>query len=175
MRVYEKSDKYAKGKSGVRRTQFVEAAKGTNLFFAVYETEVKDKKTGEIGKKRIYNTIALNDAIQRLKAGLSVAPPNEEGNAPIFVLSPNDLVYVPTEDEIKNRQLKYPLDNNRIYKMVSSTGTECFFIQESVAKSIIDKFEFSSLNKMEKAITGEMIKETCVPVTFDRLGNLIKK
>ncbi len=175
VRVYEKSDKYAKGKSGVRRTQFVEAAKGTNLFFAVYETEVKDKKTGEIGKKRIYNTIALNDAIQRLKAGLSVAPPNEEGNAPIFVLSPNDLVYVPTEDEIKNRQLKYPLDNNRIYKMVSSTGTECFFIQESVAKSIIDKFEFSSLNKMEKAITGEMIKETCVPVTFDRLGNLIKK
>lgn len=38
---------------------------------------------------------------------------------------------------------------------------------------VIDKYEFSPLNKMERAITGEMIKETCIPIQTDRLGNII--
>ena len=58
--------------------------------------------------------------------------------------------------------------------MVSSSGNQCFFVKENVASPIIDKTEFSALNKMERAITGEMIKEVCVPVKVDRLGNIIK-
>jgi CRISPR-associated endonuclease Csn1 len=58
--------------------------------------------------------------------------------------------------------------------MVSSSGPQCFFINEKVAKSIVDKVEFTTLNKAERAITGEMIKEICVPIKVDRLGNIIE-
>lgn len=37
----------------------------------------------------------------------------------------------------------------------------------------MDKLEFSSLNKMERAVTGEMIKETCVPIKVSRIGEVV--
>ena len=79
-------------------------------------------------------------------------------------------MYVPGVDDYNGSSLNL----DRLYKMVSSSGNQCFFIKESVASSIIDKVEFSALNKMERAITGEMIKEVCIPVKVDRLGRIIK-
>ena len=97
-----------------------------------------------------------------------------KGNLPKFVLSPNDLVYVPTEEEIQKQKINYPLDKKRIYKMVSCTGNQCFFVQIYIANVIVDKYEYSALNKMERTIAGEMIKEICIPTKIDRLGNLIQ-
>lgn len=174
VRVYEKAEKYAVGKRGSKSTKFVEAAKGTNLFFAVYETEETDKATGLPVKKRSYATIPLYEAVKRAKEGLPIAPENANGQKPTFVLSPNDLVYLPTKEEIDKGTISRPLDKSRIYKMVSSSGNQCFFIKYEVANNIVDKFEFSALNKMERAITGEMIKETCVPIKVDRIGNIIE-
>ena len=174
VRVFEKADKFAIGTKGNKSSKFVEAAKGTNLYFAVYETEKQNESTGEIIKERKYATIPLNVAIERLKQGLQPAPADKNGNEPKFVLSPNDLVYVPTEDEINNGYYNQSLNTDRLYKMVSSAGNQCFFIKSTVSNSIIEKVEFSSSNKMERAITGEMIKETCIPVKIDRLGNIIK-
>jgi CRISPR-associated endonuclease Csn1 len=170
VRVYEKADKFAVGKEGNKSSKFVEAAKGTNLYFAIYETETLNEETGKIVKKRTYATIPLNVVIDRLKQGLSPAPANENGSEPKFVLSPNDLVYVPGVK--KNNDSSLDVDN--LYKMVSSSGNQCFFIKGNVANPIIDKVEFSTLNKTERAITGEMIKEVCIPVKLDRLGNIIK-
>ncbi len=174
VRVYEKADKFAIGEKGNKSSKYVEAAKGTNLYFAIYEVEKLDKNTGEVIKKRKYATIPLNIVIERLKQGLPPAPADDNGNEPKFVLSPNDLVYVPTEDEKRNGYYNISLNTERLYKMVSSGGYQCFFIKHNVASSIIDKVEFSSQNKMERAITGEMIKEVCIPVKIDRLGNIIK-
>lgn len=174
VRIYEKADKFPVGKKGNKSSKFVEAAKGTNLFFAVYESEKTNKATGKLIKERSYASIPLNEVIERQKNGLPSAPKNEKGQEPIFVLSPNDLVYLPTTEEIEKKELNYPLDNNRIYKMVSSSGNQCFFLQEMVSNSIVYKKEFSSLNKMERAITGEMIKETCIPIKINRLGQLIE-
>ena len=171
VRVYEKADKFAVGQTGNKSSKFVEAAKGTNLFFAVYETEQEDKD-GRIIKKRTYATIPLNVVIDRQKRGLPSAPEDENGNLPKFVLSPNDLVYVPTQEELQSEDIKYPLDKQRIYKMVSCTGNQCFFVQCYIANVIVDKYEYSALNKMERAITGEMIKEICIPIKVDRLGNI---
>ena len=56
--------------------------------------------------------------------------------------------------------------------MVSAQSYQCFFINSSVASPIVNKIEFSSANKMERAITGEMIKEVCIPLKVDRLGNI---
>ena len=175
VRVYEKADKFAVGQTGNKSAKYVEAAKGTNLFFAIYETEQEDKNTGEIIKKRSYATIPLNVVIDRQKRGLPSAPEDADGNLPKFVLSPNDLVYVPTKEEIANGNMTYPLDKTRVYKMVSCTGNQCFFIQSYASNVIVDKYEYSALNKMERAITEEMIKEICIPIQVDRLGNIITK
>lgn len=174
VRVSEKADKFEVGQSGNKRSKFVEADKGTNLFFAVYESKSVDERTGAVERNRSFVTIPLKEAIERIKAGLPIAKEDENGNFPIFVLSPNDLVYLPTKEELEKGEIGMPLDRDRIYKMVSSNSYQCFFVKHSIASSIVDKQEFSSSNKMERALTGEMIKEICVPVKVDRLGQIVE-
>ncbi len=168
VRVYEKADKFAVGQTGNKGRKFVEAAKGTNLFFAIYEEDVIDKKTGEEMKKRSYRTIPLNEAIDKMKRGL---PLDERA---MFILSPNDLVYVPTEEERKAGKVTMPLDKERIYKMVSSSGNRAHFIPERIAVVIEAGVEFGSMNKIECMNNGEAIKSTCLPVKIDRLGDIIE-
>jgi CRISPR-associated endonuclease Csn1 len=169
VRVYEKADKFAIGQSGNKSTKFVEAAKGTNLFFAIYEKEIIDELTGEVIKKRSFATIPLNIVIERLKSGLSPAPADDNGNEPTYLLSPNDLVYVPMEGEDKK---SLAIDKKRIYKMVSCTGNEAHFIPSYIANPILQTIELGSNNKAQKSWTHEMIKEVCIPITVDRLGNI---
>lgn len=183
VRVYEKADKFAVGQTGNKSAKFVEAAKGTNLFFAVFASERLNKETGESETVRSYLTIPLNVMIDCQKQYGSQWRGNidnylkdkklvAEDVKLIFILSPNDLVYLPTNEEVKNGIKK--VDKMRIYKMVSSSGYQCFFLNVTAAKAIVDKVEFTSLNKAERAITGEMIKETCIPLKVDRLGNIIE-
>ena len=168
VRWYEKADKFAVGQKGNKKTKFVEAAKGTNLFFAVYENDVLNKQTGEMEKKRSFRTIPLNEAICKMKDG----QPIDDGAT--FILSPNDLVYVPTQEELESGIISTPIEYSRIYKMVSSSGVDCYFINQLVSSTIVDKMEFSPLNKMERAITGETVKKICIPIKVDRLGHITK-
>src|SRR5690606_15648409 len=97
----------------------------------------------------------------------------------LFHLSPNDLVYLPIEEEQENiGQIDFNNFNKeqvkQIYKMVSSSGSQCFFIKQDVATSVVNKMEFSTLNKMEKSIDGTMIKDVCIKLKVDRLGNISK-
>ena len=164
VRVYEHASKFAIGKNGNKKDKFVEAAKGTNLYFAVYAND-KDERT--------FDTIPLNEVIERMKQGLSPVPElNASGDKLLFYLSPNDLVYVPSCEDIEIGQVTQCITPERVYKMVSSSGIQCPFVNHLVAKSIVDKVEFSRHNKMERAITGEMIKELCIPIKVDRLGNI---
>lgn len=185
VRVYEKADKFAIGNVGGKSKKFVEAAKGTNLFFAVYTIDKLDKKTGNVEKIRTFATVPLNIVIdcqkqyqKEWKVALDKVLKEKEfvdDNAELqFVISPNDLVYVPTSEELRNEIVVALIDKGRIYKMVSSSGNQCFFVNENVANTIVNKVEFSSLNKMERSITGEMIKEICVPIKVDRLGEIIE-
>lgn len=149
--------------------KYVEADKGTNLFFAIYQDE---------NGKRNYATIPLNEVIERQKQGLTSVPEtNEKGDKLLFHLSPNDLVYVLNEGEsVSNIDFENltKKETARIHKMVSSSGGQCFFIGQNVATSIVNKMEFSTLNKMEKSINNVMIKEFCVNLKVDRLGNVSK-
>lgn len=164
VRTYEpKGKKFNVGYVGNKKTKYVESAKGTNLFFAIYADDEGN---------RSYETIPLNIVIERLKQGLKEVPErNEKGHNLLFFLSPNDLVYVPVEEE-QATSLNHQLDRNRIYKMVSSTGNQCFFVKSEVASPIVNKVEYSVLNKMEKSIDGIMIKQVCWKLQVDRLGNL---
>jgi CRISPR-associated endonuclease Csn1 len=167
VRLYETiGNKFPVGYTGNKKTKYVEAAKGTNLFFAIY-ADNKDNRS--------YETIPLNIVIERLKQGLNAVPEkNKKGHELLFHLSPNDLVYVPTEEELANGT-KCRIEDikaDRIYKMVSCTGSQCLFIRQDVANSIVNKVEFSFLNKMERSLSGEMIKDVCVKINIDRLGNI---
>lgn len=173
VRIYEKAEKFAVGQKGSKKKKFVEAAKGTNLFFAIYEEEQIDNKTGNAVMVRSFDTIPLNVVIDREKHGLSPAPENKNGTKPKYVLSPNDFVYVPTEEEKATGRIRKPLNKERIYKMVSCTGKECYFVPYSSAKPIYDKVEYFSLNKMGRALSGEMIKEICIPLSINRIGEII--
>ncbi len=186
MRCYEKSNsKFAVGTTGNKKSKFVEADKGTNLFFAVYEHTILNKGTNESEKERLFVTIPLKMVIDCQKSEgknwlphLDVTLKENEMMAAdaqlLFILSPNDLIYLPTDEELKNGVDIAHIDKNRIYKMVSCSEGRAFFIIETVAKSIVDKVEFSSLNKMERAITGEIIRHTCILVKVDRLGNIVE-
>ena len=165
VRKYEEANKFAVGEIGCKSKKFVEADKGGNLYFAVYK---KDDNS------RSFRTIPLNEVIDRLKMKMSPVPETDEnGNRLIFWLSPNDLVYLPTADEVENGKVTLPLDKDRIYKMVSCTENECHFIPSVIASAILKTVELGSNNKSQKAWSGEMIKETCIPLKTDRLGNII--
>ncbi|MEG0983421.1 type II CRISPR RNA-guided endonuclease Cas9 [Algoriella sp.] len=162
VRVFEQGSKFSLGETGNKTTKFVEAAKGTNLFFGIYED-----KTG----KRSYETIPLNVVIERQKQGLQAVPEtNEKGQQLLYTLSPNDLVYVPVEGVFDENKINV----EQIYKVVSFSTYQCFFIQNKISTTIVNKVEFSALNKMEKSIDGIMIKEFCIKLKVDRLGNISK-
>lgn len=166
VRVYEpKGSKFPVGVEGNKRSKYVEAAKGTNLFFAVYQTSA-----GE----RVYETIPLNVVVERLKMKWTPIPEvNANGDKLLFGLSPNDLVYVPTVDECESGIVSGEIDRNRIYKMVSSSGPQCFFVPACIANPIVQTLELGANNKAEKSWDGVMIKSVCLPVKVDRLGNVI--
>lgn len=171
VRVYEKADKFAVGQKGNKKVKFVEAAKGTNLFFAVFE------KDG----KRSYLTIPLNVMIdcqkkygnqwkQNIESYLKEKDLVEKDVQLLFILSPNDLVYLPTENELK-KGITNP-DKDQIYKFVSCTSNEAHFIPSFVANPIVQTTELGSNNKAQRAWNNKMIKEICIPIEVDRLGNI---
>ena len=158
--------------TGNKTKKYVEAAKGTNLFFAVYLSEKEDGQ-----KVRLFVSIPLKVAINCQVKGLKdwkllldQWAHNEglvsDNDTLLFVLSPGDLVYLPTEGETK-------IDKSRIYKMVSGSGTDWYFTPCSFASTIVQKVEFGPLNKTARSFSGEMIKEICIPIQVDRLGNII--
>jgi len=176
VRVFELGSKFQVGQIGNKKDKYVEAAKGTNLFFAVYED-----KNG----KRSYETIPLNIVVERQKQGLNSVPlENDKGNQLLFSLSPNDLVYVPLEDEILEGNFNlYNLSKEqiqRIYKVEKTSGVECYFVRQDIA-FLIKQYdaktkigELESQNKLQVTMTEDRIKiaDVCLKINCDRLGNI---
>ena len=84
-------------------------------------------------------------------------------------------MYVPTEEELESGNITHPLDKTRIYKMVSCTGNRLYVVPYFVANVIVDKEEYTKLNKIEFTDEKQSIKEICIPIQVDRLGNIIRK
>ena len=174
VRIYEKgSGRFALGEKGRKYKKYVQGA--PNLYFGIYQG----------ANKRSFATIPLNEVIERQKQGRPSVPEyNEKGDPLLFSLSPNDLVYVPVEGEIIEDIDFQNLSNEqkeRIYKTVSFTGNECYFIKSNIA-SLIKNYdaktrigELESKNKLEVTICkGIRIKEVCIKLKVDRLGNVNK-
>ena len=203
VRRYESGNKYPIGQIGCKAKKFVEADKGTNLFFAVFVSDKLNKETGEMDKVRTYLTIPLNVMIDCQKKFGEKWRNNIEVYLKenrlvsndvqlLFILSPNDLVYLPTKEELKDG-IKI-VDKERIYKLVDVSGVIANFVSETIAQAIFSmtkddqnklfkEYRYNIQNeiglgsrpsKSPNAITGEMIKETCVPIKVDRLGNIVE-
>ena len=174
VRIYEKgSGRFVLGEKGTKSKKYVQGA--PNLYFGVYQGK----------EKRTYATIPLNEVIERQKQGLPSVPERNEKEEPLlFSLSPNDLVYVPMVGEATETIDFSNLSKEqkeRIYKTVSFTGNECHFVKSTIA-SLIKSYdakskigELGSLNKLEVTISGDSrIKEVCIKLKVDRLGNITK-
>lgn len=189
VKVYEEGKKFAVGHEGNNSSKYVEAAKGTNLFFAIYWNEKK--------QKRVFETIPLVEVIAHQKEVAHLPKhertqiqPNPEKGQFLFTISPNDLVYIPTDDEINNPNLVdfQNLDKDqisRIYKMVSTTQNKLQCIPGYFAK-VITTTEIGSNNKSERVLSKlhieilneksnlEMIKTRCWKLHVSRLGKIVK-
>ncbi|GAB6010182.1 type II CRISPR RNA-guided endonuclease Cas9 [Dysgonomonas reticulitermitis] len=178
VRVFEIGSRFNLGEKGNRRMKYVEASDGTNLFFAVY---IKDGK-------RSYETIPLNEVIERQKQGLDVAESTEDKKL-LFTLSPNDLVYVPNEEEQEYPHL-VNFDNltkeqvSRMYK-VNDFSETCYFTPNNHARAISPKEVDLSFNDKKGKLVGSyddktashngiQIKSICWKLQIDRLGNIKK-
>lgn len=173
VRKYEKlGNKFVVGRTGNNKKKYVEAAKGTNLFFAIYID-----KNGN----RSYETIPLNLAIERQKQGLSSSPNiNEKGHKLLFDLTPNDLVYIPTIEEQENPHL-VDINNlnteqkKQIFLVNDFTGLTIYFKPHYFATNIAkNELDTSFDSKTAKTKDGVQIKEICWKLETDRLGKIIK-
>ena len=170
--------KFPLGEGRNTKVKFGEAESGTNLFFGVYWNEEKEK--------REFETVALEKVIKHQK---KVAHLPKEQRTPIepdpkkgtflFALSPNDLVYVPTDEEKQNANLVdfTNMSNEqvgRIYKMVSTTKGECHFVPAYYANPII-KNEAGTNNKSQNTMYDDtQIKSCCWKLEIGRLGEIKK-
>lgn len=186
VRTYEpKGNKFNVGSTNNKRDKYVEAAKGTNLFFAIYADE---------NGKRIYETVPLIIAIEQLKQGENPVKEikfDEKMNKFTLqtYLCPNDLVYVPFNEPLAQINIA-EIDRSRIYKFIDSSDTTANFIPATSASTIFNinkkdqeklglnfgmQNEFgvgSPQSKNQKSLTGEMIKDVCIKLKVDRLGNI---
>ena len=158
--IYESKDPETKFKG-----KYYETDKGGNVFFII----VLNAK----GERVKMYTLPLLEAIERLANKLPLAD-IDDGQI-FFTLSPNELVYIPEEEEnIKgiNWNDKANLFE-KIYKVVSFTKSQCFFVPHFVSKSLSeDSTELGANNKSERAWNGIMIKNSCIKLKSDRLGNI---
>lgn len=176
-------NKFIVGQKGNNNKKYVVADAGTNLFFAVYQT---------IEEVRKYKTIPLEEVIARMKQKLHpVNDSDEEGNKLLFSISPNDLVYLPTPDELSDGHINYENINvDRVYRFVDSSGTTANFVPSKIAniiyhlkKDVAEHFCKGNViqdelglgspqSKNQKAITGEMVKDICIPLVVNRIGEI---
>lgn len=163
--------KFPKGQIGCKPKQFVEADDGANLYFAVYE--------GEEGK-RSFETIQLKDAIAALNSKLPVvAPQDEKGRDLLFCLSPGDLVYVPTAEELESGIIDVEINPDNVYSAKSFDKGNAYFVKANIANQIINQKDIKELKIQDPYVFSDnndaniFVRTICVPVKVDRLGNII--
>lgn len=194
VRLFEKgSGRFALGYKGINSKKYAQGS--PNLYFNIYENE----------EGQYYETVPLDKVIIHQKDAANL-PKKNRTSAPIsktainrgkevsvnykMTLSPLDLVYIPTEEELDNsnsidfgnlskKQLQ------RVYNVNDFSGYTIYFSPNTLAKSICPKEVDMKFDKKKQKTTGSFdvktasldgvsIKERCVKLKVDRLGNITK-
>ena len=175
VRVYEKAEKFAVGQIGSKSKKFVEADKGTLLYFAIYRCRTNETE------RRTFVSVPLQTVVdcqkkdyrnwrRELDSWIRANNTIAESMDLYCTLSPGDLVYMPTKEEVITGVYKW--DRTNIYKVVSFTGPNCYFIPQNIASPIIDKVEFTQLNKVARTNDDRLIREYCILLKTNRLGKI---
>lgn len=158
----------------VKSKQYVVNDAGSNLYLGFYERTYIDSAGNEVPERKL-QAIGLMDLIETLKQDKSkrlnplsdkIYDDKQNEYNLIFTLSPLDLVYVPTEEEIENLSL-VQFDRlsgeqvQRIYKYVDGGGGFANFVPYSVTKPIWrfhgkkNKEIYKELNEQNKISIAE--------------------
>lgn len=166
-----------------------ETDKGSNVYFIMYENlETKEREYLE-------PTPSIS-AIKAIEKGIRIneIAPHREGYKRI-ILSPGELVYMPTIEQIEKIKKGESVDNlinlneshsiiDRIYQVRKFTGKQCYFLKYNIADLILpydsskQVGEFGSQNISEYAIDDfenqYPIKSYCIKIKVNRLGIIEK-
>jgi CRISPR-associated endonuclease Csn1 len=197
VRTYETGSRFSLGVIGNKKDKYVETADGTNLFYAVY----KNNETG----KRMFETVPLNEVIEHQKQQV-IEKVTKNSRIPIpikrtlevrgeevevtflFTLSPNDLVYVPNDDEKENiNGIDFgSLSSEQIKRIfvVNDFSSTCYFSPNHLAKNIAPKevdlsFDINknkllgSYDTKTASFDGNQIKDICIKLKVNRLGDIL--
>ena len=160
-----------------------------NPYYIMYENIFTKERTG-------FSSLSAYDVIQKVRSGDSIA--KEKDGYEAIVLSTNDLVYVPTKDELeKIRQgieKKDAIDfenkkeyTERIYRVNDFSKSDIYFKPNRFSLAIMPKELHTSFDdKCSRLITfpkkdnngndiqmeDDIIKDTCIKLKVDRLGNI---
>ncbi|MBN2892261.1 MAG: hypothetical protein JXL97_10360 [Bacteroidales bacterium] len=182
-------------KLSVKSKQFVVNDDGSNLYLGVYERNYINEEGIKITERK-FKDIGLIELIETLKQDknnlynpLSDKIFDEEQNefTRIFSLSPLDLVYVPTKEEIEDNSLVNfenltKEQNKRIFNVNDFSAT-CYFYPNRIAKAIFKKEVDMSFDVKKKKIVGSFdtktasldgvqIKNVCWKLKVNRLGKI---
>jgi CRISPR-associated endonuclease Csn1 len=189
VRLYEKgSGRFILGENDKKNKKYVQGA--PNLFFGIYTNEqLLCKGADKKPTNRCFETIPLNIIIERLKQGMTpVSERNIVGEKLLFDLSPYDLVYVPTDEELENtNNIDFSNLNieqkKRIFVVNDFSGVTCYFTPHYLAKNIAPKEVDLKRDKKKNKISGSFdtktasfegnsIKDRCIKLKVNRLGRI---
>lgn len=189
--------KFSVSEEGQKSAKYVVTAAGSNAFCGFYQK----------GTERKFYIPTLRESVESLKQGFEPCPATHP-EAPefklVFVLNPNDLVYVPSEEELENSSL-VDFKNlkkeqiNRIYKFRDGSinekgGVQINFMPSNWANQIfkaskeIEKILLLTNQELKGEVTltsdkdksqntideGVQIRSICIKLNVDRLGNILK-
>ena len=165
----------------VKNKQYVTTDADSNRFCGIY----KDKN----GNTETYMP-SLRETIAAIRNGDSLMPQYHPDKDKIdyvfrFCLSPLDMVYMPTREEIESgHNNDNSIDITRIYVVNNFTNGTIYFRPYYYAAAIVEKevdLRLDEKGKLKGSFSdktancdGMLIKDYCVPVRTDRLGNIIK-
>lgn len=179
-----------------KNKRYVVAEAGSNAFCGVYQSKEGERK---------FIVPSLKENIENLKQGNIPCPEyifdeNNEYHL-VFMLSPNDLVYVPTIEELNSSVAISFIDKERIYKFRDASinnkgGVQVNFAPYRYAKLIwqndkgivygeensqklkgeitITTDKDKSQNAINENVAGVQIRSRCWKLVVDRLGNIEK-
>jgi len=154
------------------KNYYVEGDAGSNAHYLIH---IK-------GNKRAFELVQVHKAVERLSKGKSLYEPREDCHT--VMLSPGDLVYVPTAEQLEGKTKIDWGDQkaiaSRSYLMTRCPEqSKCFFLHSTVASLLIDydakskKGEFGSQNTSQQSLDNLDIKSVCVKVKVNRLGSVV--
>lgn len=162
-----------------KNKQYVISDAGSNNFCGIYKSAQ--------GETAIY-VPSLKATIEAIRNDEGLFPDIHPDSADFkyaFTLSPLDLVYVPTQEEINNCYISDNLDYSRIYVVNDFNDQgKMYFRPYNHANAIVDKEVDLRADKKRNIIgsfsdktancQGLTIRDYCIPIMTDRLGNIIQ-